>query len=379
MKIAFVYDPIYPYVIGGAEKRFWELSRRLVKYNHDVYLIGMKYWNGNNRIISEGVHLVGICPAIPLYNKKGSRSFFEPFYFGFFVFLHLLKNSYDTIDCGNFPYISCIAVRLATFFRHTRFVITWYEIWGKEYWINYAGKIGILGYLIEIIVSKLSRHNIALSEFTKKRAQSVLGIKPENLYLVSSGVEYDRLKNIMDVEKSPQIIYVGRLLKHKRIDILMDAFGSFAKSFEDYKLKIIGRGPEKKDLGLQVERLGIKDRVIFIEFLETTDLEKEIKKSKIFILPSEREGLGMVIIEAMSLGTPVIALESEHSAAESIITNGLDGILVKDSHEMAESMSHLLNDQLLYESMVANANCRVAEYDWDKSILPKLNDYLNTN
>ena len=63
MKIAFVYDAIYPYVKGGVEKRIWELAVRLSSRGHDVHLFGMKFWEGGDILVHEGISLHGVCPA----------------------------------------------------------------------------------------------------------------------------------------------------------------------------------------------------------------------------------------------------------------------------------------------------------------------------
>jgi hypothetical protein len=78
MKIAFIYDVIYPYVKGGVEKRVWELATRLTRRGHDVHLFGMKFWDGEDILISEGVFLHGVCPAKKLY-VSGRRTIWPYF------------------------------------------------------------------------------------------------------------------------------------------------------------------------------------------------------------------------------------------------------------------------------------------------------------
>ena len=77
MKIAYVYDAVYPWVKGGAEKRIYELSRRLAKRGHEVHCYGMKWWPGEDEILKDNVHLHGICPPMPLYSN-GKRSISRP-------------------------------------------------------------------------------------------------------------------------------------------------------------------------------------------------------------------------------------------------------------------------------------------------------------
>ena len=63
MKIAYIYDTIYPYTFGGVEKRIWELSTRLAQRGHEVHIFGPKFWTGSRIIQKEGIYLHGVCKA----------------------------------------------------------------------------------------------------------------------------------------------------------------------------------------------------------------------------------------------------------------------------------------------------------------------------
>ncbi|MCX5782047.1 MAG: glycosyltransferase family 4 protein [Elusimicrobia bacterium] len=379
MKIAIVYDAVYPYVIGGAEKRNWEIAKRLAAKGHDVSLVGMKFWKGSKQLISESVQLKGICPAISLYNRNGKRSFIEPFYFGLFCFFHFLKNKYDIIDCSNFPYFSAIAIFFALLLKRskTKFVITWHEVWGKKYWKEYIGFLGYFGYLIEKISSNITRNNIVNSLFTKKRLIDLLGNKSETIELIPNGINFGEIDGILEREKENQIIYVGRLIKYKNVDILIDVVKDLIND-EDCRyckniiLKIVGDGPEKQKLSELAVKHKIEKHVIFSGFLDKEELFHELKRSKIFVLPSDREGFGITVIESMALGTPVIARDSEYSALKSLIISGKNGILFKSKEELVLALKNLLIKSNIYDTIVREGFEFAEKYDWDKYIIPKL-------
>ena len=111
MKIALVYDAIYPYIKGGGEKRFYEIGKRLAKKGHQVHLYGMKLWEGDKVIKKQGIYYHGICTPKPLYKNNGKRSTKEAIYFGLTCF-KLIKEDFDIIDCSNFPYFSLFACKL---------------------------------------------------------------------------------------------------------------------------------------------------------------------------------------------------------------------------------------------------------------------------
>jgi glycosyltransferase involved in cell wall biosynthesis len=377
MKIAIVYDPIYPFIIGGGEKRNWEVAIRLAKQEFQVYIVGMKFWKGKNEIVKNGVHIRGICPAIPFFNKKGKRSIYEPIYFGFFVFLHLLRNSYDIIDCANFPYISAIAAKFAGFLKKkNKLFITWHEVWGKEYWLRYAGWLGRVGWIVEKLVSKVTNHNIFVSSFMEQRGESILGVKRENRTIISNGVECKRLSKSENIQKENQAIFIGRIVKHKRVDMLIEAFKDIVnETKENLILKIIGEGPEKQKMVELSEKLKLKDKVLFSGFMKKEEVEREMKKSKIFVLPSELEGMGIVIIEAMASGTAVIAADSQYSAAKCIIDNGVNGLLINNKEDLKNAILKLLSDEELYNRIVEKGHRTTMNYDWDNVIIPQLIEY----
>lgn len=103
MKIAHVRDTLYPYTKGGAQKRVWEISKRLVERDHEVHIFGMKYWDGEDIIIKEGVYLHGVCKPQKLFVGE-RRSIGGPIYFAYKVLNPLLKNDFDLIICDNEPY-----------------------------------------------------------------------------------------------------------------------------------------------------------------------------------------------------------------------------------------------------------------------------------
>ena len=98
-------DAIYPYNLGGADKRLWELARKLAENGeHEVHIYGMKWWQGPDTIVTDNVHLHGVCKVHELYDENGGRSIKEAIIFSLKVLLPLLKADYDVIDCNQFPY-----------------------------------------------------------------------------------------------------------------------------------------------------------------------------------------------------------------------------------------------------------------------------------
>ena len=82
MRIAIVYDAVYPYSLGGGERRYYELAIRLAQAGHEVHWYGMRWWSGPRIMHKDGVTYHAICPKLPLYTRSGRRSIIEAFIFG---------------------------------------------------------------------------------------------------------------------------------------------------------------------------------------------------------------------------------------------------------------------------------------------------------
>lgn len=159
------------------------------------------------------------------------------------------------------------------------------------------------------------------------------------------------------------ILNASKLLKHKRVDILVKAFSNLIKEKKDLsaKLIIIGEGPYKKHLNDLVKFEGLKERVVFLPFQPVSVYRAYLSKCSIFVLPSEIEAFGVVIIEAMASGKPVIA--SDIPGPQDIITHGYNGFLFEKGNvdELKKYLEILLEDKELRKKVGENARKRVEE------------------
>lgn len=152
----------------------------------------------------------------------------------------------------------------------------------------------------------------------------------------------------------------GRLVEQKGYPFLLEAFAQLSRSI-DAELHILGEGPLRRDLEKMTVRLGIEERVVFLGFQHNPFVH--MKAADVFVLSSLWEGFANVIVEAMAMGTPVIASDCPHGPSE-IITHGENGILVEpgDSTALAMEMLRLARNQSLRESLVAAGIVRSKDF-----------------
>ncbi|MCD6255660.1 MAG: glycosyltransferase family 4 protein [Deltaproteobacteria bacterium] len=361
MKIAYIYDAVYPWVKGGAEKRIYEIGKRLADKGHEVHWYGIGWWfEGNNgrTIDHDGIILHGVCEPMQLY-VDGRRSIKEAIYFAGKLLPKLVKERFDVIDCQEFPYFPCFTAKVHSLFRRTPLVITWHEIWDK-YWFEYLGKKGLFGWIVERLTAKLISKNIAVSERTKKDLES-LGVK--NVKVIHNGIDFKKIKSVKPSEEESDIVFAGRLIKEKNVDVLIKAISLIKREISDIKCIIIGDGPEKEKLMKLAKELRVENNVKFVGFLENhNDVIAYMKSSKVFVLPSTREGFGIVALEANACGLPVVTVNHGRNAACDFV-NGENGFVCELSAEdIAEKiLIGLEMGKIVRRKCVENA----MEYDWD--------------
>jgi len=349
---------------GGAEKRIYEIAKRLASRGHEVYWYGIGWWlndNNSETIEHEGIILHSVCEPMQLY-VNGRRSIREAVIFAGKLLPKLIKEDFDVIDCQEFPYFPCFTAKFHSVFKRACLVITWHEIWDK-YWFHYLGKKGLFGWVVERLASKLASENIAVSEKTRKDLEKI-GVK--NVRVIPNGIDFKRVETVKPSEEESDVIFVGRLIKDKNVDVLIKAISLIKMEMPDIRCVIVGDGPEKGKLIKLAKELGVEDNVNFTGFLENyDDVIAYMKSSKVFVLPSTREGFGIVALEANACGLPVITTNYERNAACEFI-DGDNGFLCSlSTKEIAENV---LVGMKTKEAMRGKCMENAKRYEWDRIV-----------
>ncbi|MBW2064748.1 MAG: glycosyltransferase family 4 protein [Deltaproteobacteria bacterium] len=169
------------------------------------------------------------------------------------------------------------------------------------------------------------------------------------------------------------LLYVGRLIDWKGVDYLIKAIPLVLKRFPEVNLVVVGDGPQKADLVRLSHDLGIGDKVVFAGKIPQEILSAYYSRAEAFVLPSivskrgETEGLGLVLLEAMACGTPVIG--SDVGGIPDIIKDGETGLLARpaDHIDLADKIITLLSDGNLGKRISSKALHYVRDnFSWDK-------------
>jgi glycosyltransferase involved in cell wall biosynthesis len=168
----------------------------------------------------------------------------------------------------------------------------------------------------------------------------------------------DELKTVEKV--NGRIICVGRLYFQKRFDRLIEAFSLIAAKYPEWTIDIFGGGSLKEELQGRIDQLGLTGRVRLMP--PTHDIIREYHRSEFFVLSSDFEGFGLVIIEAMACGIPVVATDCPYGPSE-IIEDGKTGLLAKmDAEDLAAKMEWMITHDDERQQMGLNAHQAAARY-----------------
>lgn len=183
----------------------------------------------------------------------------------------------------------------------------------------------------------------------------------------TNGIEVSDFKVKTNYELRNKILHIGRLGPEKNVDVLIKAFAIVAKNYKDVVLEIIGDGPERKYLEKLAGKLHLKDRIIFKGFVDRAVIIEEVGQADFFATASTIETQGLVILEAMASGLPVVGVNA--LAIPEAIKDGENGFVVNpgDYRSMAKRFTDLLRDRELREKMGKASVLLAKEHDLEKA------------
>jgi glycosyltransferase involved in cell wall biosynthesis len=364
LRIGLVYDALYPYVTGGAEKRYHELAVRLAEH-HEVHYLTWRFWDGPDEMVQDGITLHGVGRPPALYGADGKRTVREAVAFSARLLPVLLRQTWDVIDCSATPYLPLYAAWLGSRLTRTPLVATWHEFWG-EHWHDYLPRRPMVARVARALESgsrRLGDVRVPVSAFTARR----MGLAADDDdRIVGNGVDLGAIRTTRRAARRADVIFVGRLIDEKRVDLLLEAIHALAGSFPDLRCSVIGDGPERAALEGRAVRLGLAGRVTFTGRVEGSRVYAAMKAADVLVMPSAREGFGITVAEAQACGTVPLVVRGPMSAASGLVRDGVDGLLCDPTTaSMAEALASLLSDPARLASMSRSARRAARHYDWD--------------
>ncbi|MEJ7933709.1 glycosyltransferase family 4 protein [Sphingobium sp. AN558] len=326
LDICIIYDCLFPWTIGGAERWYRALAERLAADGHRVTYLTMTQWSHGDPPDIAGVTVLPVAPRANLYDQ-GKRRIVPPMRFGWGVLRHLARHGrqYDVVHLCSFPYFALLAAGLLRRVSGYRIVCDWFEVWSRDYWRDYLGRLGWLGWMIQHVCAKVPQRAQVFSRLHMARLKA-LGLRGNICYL--SGLAEATRDGIMAQARTPPtLVYAGRMIPEKRLMLLVEALAIAHRAVPDLRAILFGNGPERDRIATEIARNGLDHVITMPGFVEAQMLEDAMRDAVCIAQPSAREGYGLVVVEASARGVPAIIVAADDNAAVELVEPGVNGFI----------------------------------------------------
>jgi len=335
VRICILYDCLFPYTVGGAERWYRTLAQRLAADGHEVTYVTLRQWDRGERGEVPGVRVVAAGPRMALYRGAGQRRILPPLVFGAGVLWHLLRHGreYDVVHTASFPYFSLLAAGLVRRVRGFRLVVDWFELWSRRYWRDYLGGLGgRVGWAVQAACLRVPQRAFCFARLTAARLRAE-GVRGPVTAL--EGMYTGPLTGPAPLPAEPVVVFAGRHIPEKRAPAVVRAVGHARERLPELRGLVLGDGPERAAVLAAIEAGALQDVVEAPGFVPTEDVETALARALCLLLPSSREGYGLVVVEASAAGTPSIVVRGEDNAATELVEDGVNGFVAPSADPAA--------------------------------------------
>ena len=329
-------------IMPGVESYVESFAVPLKKLGYDVKII-TSFWNGRKKFDNyKGIPIIRILDSRALLGKIGSIFHLNNITFGLNLLLKKNFKFYHDSDVLIIP----LAIGFTSFFKLKNIpIISCFLHYDRN--ISLINQFNLPSYhYIEKKQFKKHKNILTISNHSKNDIIKYYGIDKKDINVFPVGIDTDKFKPSnfsIEIRKKYGdniLLCVGPFLKRKRVNILLEAMLKVINVIPDSNLILLGEGLLLKDLIKLSNSLGLQKNITFLRFVETETLLKFYASCDIFIHPSEFEGFGQVLLEAMASGTPCICANKEPMSE--IVGVAGKTFKVNDPEDLSEKIIDLL-------------------------------------
>jgi glycosyltransferase involved in cell wall biosynthesis len=326
VRVCIVYDCLFPWTVGGAERWYRNLAERLAADGHDVTYITLRQWDRGVDASYAGVRVRAVGPRMKLYIGP-RRRILPPLVFGTGVLWHLARHGrrYDVVHTASFPYFSLLAAGALRRLCGYGLVVDWIEVWSRSYWRDYLGRVGgAIGHAVQAACMRIPQRAFCFSRLHRDRliADGAFGDVTvlEGLYAGDVTPPEPR-------PAEPVVVFAGRHIPEKGAPAVPPAVAAARVSLPELRGEVFGDGPERDKVLAAIRAADMESVVTAPGFVSAEEIDAALRRALCMLLPSSREGYGLVVVEAAARGTPCVVVHGEDNAALELLDDGENGVV----------------------------------------------------
>lgn len=222
---------------------------------------------------------------------------------------------------------------------------------------------------VDIKKCRAFEHVLVNSDFSSQYTRQVYGYHPDVCATVYLGVDHNRFEHRGRSGRQNEITTIAKLTRFKNVDQIIRAMAILVEQGRvDLRLNIVGEGDAREELQQLRDRLRLTNHVVFHGRASDTAMLKLLQRSKVFCLASVTEPFGLVTLEALACGTPVVAVDS--GGPREVLAGQSCGVLVPTAEpsELAKGIAQILDSGNQFAELSARAVQRASEFSWDATV-----------
>lgn len=337
---------------GGGEIYIFEQASRWVKMGHDVTVFC-------GQDIGKDLPSFEIIDGIKIYRKGGRYSLY--LWSVWYYFTRLRGNDVIVDVVNGIPFFTPLFCRVPK-------ISYVYHIHGNQFFYELPFPLNHFGFIIERFVFPLLYKHlpvIVISETTKKQLIDI-GFNKKDISIVYCGTNgLNPTKNSIEKFSNPTILYLGRIKKYKRVNLLLNIFPKIVEKVPRTRLIIAGWGTEASHLADLIMMGPLRKKISLVGPVSNKEKLALLSKSWLFVNPSIGEGWSMAVIEANLYGTPAVSFNV--SGLTESIQNGKTGLLANDQEDLIEKICMILKENNLREKLSKNAMKWAGKFSWERA------------
>lgn len=336
---------------GGSELYVEQMGRGLVERGARVTMLCPRFRGSRRRELHHGMEVRRVGSRLTIYLLVPLLALFR----------RLPRHDVVVEIQNGVPFLAAAYLR-------TPVLVVVHHIHREQWPILFGPVAARFGWWLESRVAPfVARHSryVTVSEATRDELAG-LGVDPGRISVVHNGSPDHGDVVAGRRSETPELIVLGRLVPHKRVELAIDALRDLAQQHPDLSLTVVGEGWWHQTLAERAESQGVSDRVTFTGRVSEGDKHVHLARAWVNLMPSVKEGWGLVVVEAGLHRTPTVAFRSAGGVRESI-KDGETGLLADDPADFTQCVERILADENLREGLGIGAEKHARSFEWPVS------------